>query len=311
MDASERIFVAGGTTLLGSAILRQLENRGSGKLVGTGSDSPDLTDSESVRAFFANTHPDYVFLAAGKSGGIEANKRYPADLILDNILVNTHTISAAHDHGVKKLVYLASSCTYPRDCPQPMRVESLMTGPFEPTNDAYATAKLAGIKLCQAYRQQHGDNFVAAIPANMFGIGDDFSLENSHVVGALIRKMHEAKEGGDEVVECWGTGSPRREFLFADDIADAAITVMEKYDDAAPINLGGGTDVSIRELAEAIKKVVGYDGALTFDASKPDGMPLKALESSALKALGWQAPTSFDEALCKTYEWYLTEEVRS
>ncbi len=244
-------------------------------------------------------------MAAGKSGGILPNQRYPADLMLDNLLVECNVIRVACQHRVKKLLYLASSCCYPRHCPQPMRVESLLTGSLEPTNEAYAVAKIAGIKLCQAYRQQYGANFIIGIPANAFGPGDDFSPEDSHVIAALIRKMHEAKRKDAPTVDIWGTGTPRREFIFADDLADACLFVMQEYDGTEPINLGGGTDLSIGELAQLTKEVVGYEGELHFDTSRPDGMPLKVLDSSPLMAMGWKPETSFEKALSATFEVFV------
>jgi len=298
------IYVAGGQTPIGAAILRQLKQQGYTNIVGKPGEEPDLTDATSVDEFFSRLLPEYVFMAAGKSGGILPNQRYPADLMLDNLLVECNVIRAAYQHRVKKLLYLASSCCYPRHCPQPMRVESLLTGSLEPTNEAYAVAKIAGIKLCQAYRQQYGANFIIGIPANAFGPGDDFSPEDSHVIAALIRKMHEAKLSDAPFVEVWGTGTPRREFIYADDLADACLFIMQKYDDTEPINLGGGTDTSIGELAQLVKEVVGYEGELRFDRSRPDGMPLKVLDSSSLMAMGWNQVTSFRDAVSATYNWF-------
>lgn len=305
MEKRAKIYVAGGHTLIGAAILRELERQGYMSIVGRPEEEPELTDAAQVEAFFARTAPEYVFLVAGKSGGIRANQNHPVELMLDNLLVECHVIHRAYRHGVKKLLYLASSCCYPKHCSQPMRVESLMTGLLEPTNEAYAVAKIAGMKLCQAYRQQYGVNFVVGIPANAFGPGDDFSPEDAHVIPALIRKMHEAKELGLESVEIWGTGTPRREFIFADDLADACIFVMRKYDNAEPINLGEGSDLSIKELAALVKEVVDYPGELRFDTNKPDGMPLKILDSSQLRELGWRPKTSFRSALSATYDWFL------
>lgn len=305
MEKQARIYVAGGQTFIGAAILRELERQGYVNIVGGLGAEPELTDAAQVDAFFARTAPEYVFLAAGRSGGIRANQKYPAELMLDNLLVECHVIHSAYRYKVKKLLYLASSCSYPKHCPQPMQVESLLTGPLEPTNEAYAVAKIAGIKLCQAYRQQYGANFISGIPANAFGPGDDFSLEDSHVIAALIRKMHEAKEQGQEMIEIWGTGSPRREFIFADDLADACIFVMNKYGGAQPINLGCGSDMSMAELALAVKEVTGFQGQIHFDTSKPDGMPIKLLDSSELNALGWRPRVPFHSALQQTYEWFL------
>lgn len=308
MEKQAKIYVAGGQTLIGAALLRELERQGYTNIVGRAREEPDLTDATQVDDFFARAVPDYVFLAAGKSGGIATNKKYPAELILDNLLVECHVIDSAYRYRVRKLLYLASSCSYPKHCPQPMRVESLLTGPLEPSNEAYAVAKIAGIKLCQAYRQQYKANFIVGIPGNAFGPGDDFSLEKSHVIPALIRKMHEAKVRNLESVEIWGTGIPRREFIFADDLADACTFIMQEYNESKPINLGSGTDYSIREVAEQVKEVVEYPGELHFDTSKPDGMPLKLLDSSVLNKTGWQPKTSFQRALSVTYEWFVEVE---
>jgi len=308
VERNAKIYVAGARTLIGAAILRELERQGYTNIVGVLGQEPELTESAQVDAFFANATPDYVFLVAGKSGGIRANQKYPAELMLNNLLVECHVIHIAYCHGVKKLLYLASSCCYPRHCPQPMHVDSLMTGRLEPTNEAYAIAKLAGIVLCQAYRQQYGTNFITGIPANAFGPGDDFSSEDSHVIAALIRKMHEAKARGAEFIEIWGTGAPRREFIFADDLADACIFIMREYTGSGPINIGSGSDISIRELAETVKDVVGYQGELCFDGSKPDGMPLKSLDSSILMRMKWKPETPFDLALSATYDWFLERE---
>jgi GDP-L-fucose synthase len=266
---------------------------------------PDLTDAGTVEAFFRRYQPRYVFHAGGRAGGINANAKYPADLCDDNLRATVNVIRAAHRHGVAKLLYLASSCTYPRLCRQPMREADLWGGFLEPTNQAYAAAKLAGIALCQAYRQQYGSDFIVGIATNCFGIGDDFSLEDSHVVAALIRRFHEAKRRGDRLVVVWGSGTPRREFLFADDLAEACILVMQKYSDRDPINLGGGQDVSIRELAETIRRVVGFSGELEFDTSQPDGMPFKSLDASKLLSLGWRPRVAFEDALVQTYKAFL------
>ncbi len=304
MDKDAKIYVAGTQTLIGAAILRQLQQQEYTNLVALSREDLDPTNAQQVSEFFARQRLEYVFLADGKSGGIMANQKYPATLMLDNLLVQCHVIHSAYCHGVKKLLYLASSCSYPKLCPQPMRVESLMTGSLEPTNAAYAVAKIAGIELCQAYRQQYDVDFISGIPANAFGLGDDFSLEDSHVIPALMHKMHEAKVNGVESVKIWGTGIPRREFIFADDLADACIFVMNNYNAIEPINIGGEADISIKELADLIKEVVGYPGELQFDSSKPDGMPLKALDSSQLMEMGWQSKTSFQAALSLTYGWF-------
>ena len=308
MEKTDRIFVAGSQNFIGEAILRQLKQHGYVNALGGLGEGPDLTDASQVDAFFARNAPEYVFLAAGKSGSIVANQKYPAEFMLDNLLVECHVIHSAYRHGVKKLLYLASSCCYPKHCPQPMQVGSLLSGPLEPTNEAYAVAKMAGIKLCQAYNQQHSANFIPCIPANAFGPGDDLDPEDSHVVAALIRKVHDAKVAGVESVEVWGTGTPRREFLFVDDLSDACIFIMRRYDGLGPINIGGGQALSILELAELIKQVVGYRGGLHFDTSKPDGMPIKMLDSNELLAMGWQPSTRLGTAIERMYNWFLTQE---
>jgi GDP-L-fucose synthase len=302
-----RVFVAGGNTLLGAALLEQLRAGGFQDVVGTPPRAPDLTDPAQVDDFFAEHRPDHVFLVAGKSGGIDANQRRPAELMHDNLTVTLHVVDSAWRHGTSKLLYLASACCYPKRAPQPLGIESLMTGPLEPTNEAYATAKLAGLRLCQAYRQQYGANFVTAIPTNAFGPHDDFSPEDSHVIPGLIRRLHEARLRGDPTFSIWGTGSARREFVYARDLAQACLLVMSRYDEGEPINLGGGIDLSIAELARAIAQVVGYRGRLIFDTSKPDGMPLKALEGSRLRQLGWKPASAFRAALEETYAWFLDQ----
>jgi GDP-L-fucose synthase len=302
-DAS--IYVAGGRTLIGAAILKELENRGHRNVFGGAGEEPDLTDALEVEKFFTWTSPEYVFVAAGSSGGIRANQKYPADLMLDNLLVECHVIREAFRQGVVKLLYLGSSCCYPRSCPQPIREEYLLTGLLEPTNEPYAVAKIAGIRLCQAYRQQYGANFICGIPANAFGPGDDFSEEDSHVIAALIRRMHRAKEENAPSVEIWGTGSPRREFIYAPDLGDACVAVMEEYNDGAPINLASGTDVSILELATLIKEVIGFYGEIRCDPGKPDGMPWKILDGTKLKELNWEPRTPFRSALEQTYASFL------
>ncbi len=305
MNRDSRIYVAGGDTLAGAALLELLRERGFTQLLGVGADEPDPTDAAAVQTFFAAEQPEFVFLAAGKSGGIGLNRERPAELMLDNLLAAVNVISAAHRHGVQKLLYLASSCAYPRDAPQPLQVGSLSTGPLESTSECYATAKLAGWKLCDAFRRQHGCRFITGFPANAFGSHDDFAPESGHVIPALIRRAHEAKENGDAVLAVWGSGTPRREFIFSSDLASACLFVMEKYDGDAPINLGGGTDLSIAEVARTVAEVVGFRGRLVFDTTKPDGAPLKALDSAPLLAMGWRATTKFQDAVAETYEWFL------
>lgn len=302
MDINSSIYVAGGNTLLGGAIQRALAKAG---YCNTFSEKgEDLKNITQIDTFFCERKPEFVFLAAGKTGGIAANMKYPAELMLDNLLIACNIIECARRHGVKKLLYLASSCSYPRDCAQPMKEKSLLTGILEPTNEAYAVAKIAGIKLCQAYRYQYGSNFIVGIPANAFGPGDDFSEEDSHVVAALIRKMHEAKVNNRKQVEIWGTGNPRREFIFIDDLADACLFIMNHYDIPAPINLGSGTAFSIRDMAETIREVVGFNGSIVYDTSKPDGMPIKNLDNNKIRALGWHPRFSIREGLAITYNWY-------
>jgi GDP-L-fucose synthase len=305
MNRTARVYVAGGDTLIGAALLDRLRADGFRNLVGVPPDEPDLTAAGQVEDFFGEARPEYIFLAAGKSGGIRLNQTYPADLMLHNLLAAAHVVDCAHRHRVKKLLYLASSCSYPKHAAQPLSVESLMTGPPEPTNAAYATAKLAGWQLCDAYRQQHGARFVTAIPANAFGPHDDFSPDGGHVIPALIRKAHEAKVRGEPVLTVWGTGKPRREFIFARDLADACLFVMRQYEAPAPINLGGGADLSIAELARLVTDVVGYRGRIAFDTTRPDGMPLKMLDSGPLRALGWRPSVDFLTALAETYDWFL------
>jgi GDP-L-fucose synthase len=308
MNPGSTIFVAGAETLIGEALVRRLNEQGFSRLLGLDGSPPDLRDARAVDAFFAQHRPEFVFLTAGKSAGIAGNQKFPAELMLDNLLVACHVIDSAYQHGAAKLLNVASSCTYPKLAPQPMQVESLLSGPLEPTNEAYALAKLAGVKLCEAYRKQYGARMITAIPANGFGLADHFDARDAHVIPSMLRKMHDAKTERAPYVELWGTGRAQREFMFADDLADACVFVMQHYEGAAPINLGGGCDLSIRELAETVQEVVEYEGELRFDASKPDGMPLKALESSALAKLGWRPTTSFRHALEKTYRWFLTHE---
>ncbi len=305
MNRDSRIYVAGGDTLIGRALHDRLHAAGYGRVVGEPPHEPDLTDGRQVEDFFDEARPEYVFLVGGMSGGIEMNRARPAELMRDNLLGAAHVIHAAHEYEVRKLVYLASSCSYPKFAPQPMAVDSLMTGPLEPTNAAYAMAKLAGWQLCAAYRQQYGARFATAIPANSFGPGDDFSPEGGHVIPGLIRRAHEAKRRGEPELTVWGTGTPRREFLYATDVADACLFVMRHYDAAEPINLGGGTDLSVAELARAVAVTVGYTGRLRFDSSRPDGMPLKALDASRLRGLGWRPAADFRAALAETYAWFL------
>jgi GDP-L-fucose synthase len=311
LEKDARIYVAGRRTLIGAALVRELERQGYSRLVGVAEGEPELTAATAVDAFFARTRPEYVFVAAGRSGGIAANQRYPADLMRENLLVGCHVIDGAYRYGVTKLLYLGSSCSYPKHCGQPMPVEALLTGALEPTSEPYALAKIAGMRLCQSYRRQYAANFIAAVPADAFGPGDDFSPDDSHVIAALMRRMHEAKRESAPHVDVWGTGRPRREFIFCDDLAEACLLAMREYEGPEPINLGTGQDLSIAELAAAIQAVVGFGGALRFDPSRPDGMPRKLLDSSALRAMGWRPRTPFRAALAETYNWFLKQEGRT
>ena len=303
MDLLARIYVAGRSTLTGRALLKRLGERGFNRVIDDV--EPDLTDQRSVSEFFRRTKPEYVFLVAGKVSGIAGNQQIPADLMLDNLSIVTNVIPAAWNIHARKLLYVASSCIYPKAASQPFQVSSLGTGPLEPTSEPYALAKLAGVKLCEAYRRQHNAAFISAISGDAYGPGDDFSIENSHVAAGLLRRIHEAKDAQRPFVEIWGSGSPRREFIYADDLADACIFAMQRYDAADPVNLGSGCDVSIAELAELIKNVVGYTGELRFDTGKPDGMPFKALDSSALRQLGWTPRWTLEEGLRETYQSYM------
>jgi len=305
MDKRAKIYVADNDGLIGRAILAELEREGYEHVLPAPKDGPTLTEAAEVDEYFVRCQPSYVFLVGGKTGGIKANQSFPAVLMRDNLLVNCHVIESAFRHGVKKLLYLASSCVYPKLSDQPMKVQYLMTGKLEPTNEPYATAKLAGLLLCQAYRRQFNKPFITAIPSNVFGPDDDFSLEDSHVVGALMRRMHEAKTRGQAHIDVWGSGLPRREFIFSRDLARACLFLMDAYDGDEPVNVGVGSDWSIREIAEMICEAVGYNGELKFDRSKPDGMPAKLLDSSHLKQMGWMPQTSMRAALAITYEWFL------
>jgi GDP-L-fucose synthase len=304
MNERDRIFVAGHRGLVGSAVVRRLAAGGFANVLTRGRDVLDLTRQDAVERFFAAEKPAYVFLAAARVGGILANDRYPADFIRDNLLIEANVIDAAWRHGVKKFLFLGSSCIYPRLAPQPMKEEHLLTGALEPTNEWYAIGKIAGLKMCQAYRRQHGFDAIAAMPTNLYGPGDNFSLESSHVVPALIRRFHEARERNDPEVVVWGTGTPRREFLYVDDLADALLFLMQTYEGEAPINVGWGEDVSIRELADIIRRVVGYQGRIVFDATRPDGTPRKLLDVTRMTGLGWRARIPLQQGLTDTVAWF-------
>jgi len=304
MDSQSVIFVAGHRGLAGSAIVRALRGAGYNNLLLRGHDVLDLRVRSQVDEFFASTHPEYVFLAAAKVGGILANSTYPADFLYDNLAIQTNVIDSAWRHGARKLLFLGSSCIYPKLAPQPIREEYLLTGELEPTNEWYAIAKISGIKMCQAYRKQHGFPAISLMPTNLYGPGDSFDLQNSHVLPALLRKFVDAAESQPPEVIVWGSGSPRREFLHVDDLADAALFLMRNYDSPELVNVGTGEDLTIRDLAERICRLTGYRGQLRFDCSKPDGTPRKLLDVSRLAGLGWKARISLDRGLEDTLRWY-------
>ena len=308
-----RIYVAGHAGLVGSAVTRRLRGGGYTNLLTAERDDLDLRDQGAVNRWFETNRPEYVFLVAGTVGGILANSTRPAEFIYDNLMIHATVVHAAYREGVRKLLYLGSSCIYPRECPQPMKEEYLLTGLLEPTNEPYAVAKIAGIKLCQAYRHQYGCDFISAMPTNLYGPNDNFDLTSSHVLPALIRKFHDAKAEGRGEVVIWGTGSPRREFLHVDDLADACLFIMEYYDRDLHINVGTGEDLSILELAEMVRDVVFPEAGLTFDTSKPDGTPRKLLDVSRLQGLGWHHRISLRDGIAATYQWFLDHhaEIRS
>jgi GDP-L-fucose synthase len=305
MKLNAKIYVAGHRGLVGSAIVRKLEEKGYSNLLYRTSKQLDLTNREQVIAFFEQEKPAYVFLAAAKVGGIVANNAYPADFIRDNLLIQTNVIDAAYRTGVEKLLFLGSTCIYPKFAPQPMNEDALLTGVLEPTNEPYAIAKIAGIKMCESYNRQYGTNYISVMPTNLYGPNDNFDLETSHVLPALIRKFHEAKIKNAPVVEVWGTGNPRREFLYSDDLADAVIYLMNNYEGNQFINIGVGKDISIKELAERVKEIVGFKGDILFNPLKPDGTPRKLVDVTRLNELGWQATISLDEGIKGAYEWFL------
>jgi len=305
MNKDAKIYVAGHRGLVGSAILRKLQADGYTNLIYKTSQELDLRDRNQVDRFFEEEKPEYVFLAAAKVGGIVANNEYPADFIRDNLMIQTNVIDAAYRNGVKKLLFLGSTCIYPKFAPQPLKEEYLLTGELEPTNEPYAIAKIAGIKMCQSYNRQYGTKYISVMPTNLYGPNDNFDLHTSHVLPALIRKFHEAKENNAPYVEVWGTGTPRREFLYSDDLADACVFLMNNYEGNEIVNVGVGEDISIKELAEKIKNIVGYQGEIKFDTTKPDGTPRKLVDVSKINALGWKASISLDEGLQKAYQWFL------
>ena len=305
MQSEGSIFIAGHSGLAGSAILRALQSRGYSRLIVRTHQELELTDARAVKDFFQQERPESVFLAAAKVGGIQANNTLPAEFLRENLLIQTHVLHEAWQAGVKKLLFLGSSCIYPKLAPQPIPESALLTGELEPTNDAYALAKIAGIQLCKAYRKQYGANFIAVMPTNLYGPHDNFHPEHSHVLPALLRRFHEAQRDGLQEVTVWGSGTPKREFLHSDDLASACLFLMEHYDSPEIINIGWGQDCTIRELAEMIAKTVGYTGKLKWDDSRPDGTPRKVLDNRKLTALGWEPKISLQEGLRLTYQWYL------
>ncbi len=307
MKKDSKIYIAGHNGLVGSAILRELKRQEYGNIIFRSREELDLCSQAEAEKFFAGEKPEYVFLAAARVGGIGANQKFPADFIRDNLLIESNVISTSHKYGVKKLLFLGSSCIYPKLAPQPIKEEYLLTGPLETTNKAYAVAKIAGIIMCQSYAKQYGANFISAMPTNLYGPGDNFDLESSHVLPAMIRKFYEAKEKNVPEVALWGTGKPRREFLHVDDLANACVFLMQNYDDPEIINLGTGQDVSISELAEMVKKIIGYEGAIKWDTSKPDGAPRKLLDVSKIHTLGWRHKIKLEDGIKITYEWFLRQ----
>ena len=308
MDINAKIYVAGHRGLVGQALIRQLNAQGYDNIVTRTHKEVDLTDQADVRNFFAAEQPDYVFDAAAVVGGIQANDHYPADFIAGNLMIQTNLIDTAYRSGVKKLLFLGSTCIMPRDTPQPMKEEYMLTGPLEETNQWYAVAKIAGIKMCQAYRRQYGFDAISVQPTNLFGIGDNFDYETSHMPAALMRKMHDAKTSGSDEVVIWGTGTPRREIMYVDDMANACIYLMQNYSGEDFVNIGVGDDISIRDFAEMVADVVGFTGRFTYDTSKPDGTPRKLVDVSRLSALGWSSQISLREGVERTYGWFLENE---
>ena len=305
MNLDAKIYVAGHRGLVGSAIVRNLEAKGYKNIIYRTHKELDLTNQEAVRTFFEEERPEYVFLAAAKVGGIHANNTYPADFIYDNLMIQNNVIKAAHDFKVKKLLFLGSTCIYPKMAPQPIKEEYLLTGALEETNEAYAVAKIAGLEMCKFFKRLYGDNFISCMPTNLYGPNDNFDLKNSHVLPALIRKFHEAKVNNSDVVEVWGTGTPLREFLYVDDMADACVFLMENYDGEQHVNIGTGEEVSIRELAETVKEVVGFEGELVFNTDMPDGTPRKLTTVDKLHGLGWKHKVSLNEGIELAYNWFL------
>ena len=308
MDRYSKIFVAGARGLVGSAVVRRLQSEGFERILAPYRSELDLTNQAAINAFFAKEKPEYVFLVAGKVGGIYANSTFPADFIRDNILIQALVIDAAHKFGARKLLDLGSSCIYPKLAPQPMTEDCLLTSALEPSNEWYALAKITGLKMCQALHRQHGFAAISLMPTNLYGPGDNFDLKSSHVLPAMLRKFHDAKESGSPEVVLWGTGTPKREFLYVDDLADACLFAMQNYDEEQFLNVGTGEDLAICDLADLVAQEVGYTGRITWDTSMPDGTPRKLLDVSRLTALGWKAKTSLREGISQTYFWYLENQ---
>jgi GDP-L-fucose synthase len=307
VDKNAKIFIAGHRGLVGSAIWRHLQRQGFARLIGKTRAELDLQDMQAVGQFFDREKPEYIFDAAAKVGGIHANNSYPAQFLYENLQIQNNLIHASYVAGVKKFLFLGSSCIYPKMAPQPMREEHLLTGPLEPTNEWYAIAKIAGIKMCQAYRRQYGCDFISAMPTNLYGPHDNYDLQNSHVLPALIRKFHEAKISSQPEVVCWGTGSPFREFLYSEDLAEACVFLMEHYSEEPFINIGSGSEISVKALAETVACIIGFQGKMTCDTSKPDGTPRKLMDSSRLFALGWRPKVNLEEGIRRTYEDFLSK----
>ena len=310
MDKSEKIFVAGHHGMVGSALVRRLKSEGFSNLLVRDRSKLDLRDDSAVAKFFAEEKPSVVILAAAKVGGIKANNDFPVEFLLENLRIQNNVIQAAYENGARKLLFLGSSCIYPKFAPQPIPETALLSGPLEPTNEAYVIAKIAGIKLCQAYAREYDANFISVMPTNLYGPNDNFDLETSHVLAALLRKAHEAKTRKDRKLTVWGSGKPRREFLHVDDLASACLLLLEKYDSSEIINVGCGEDISIRELAELICEVVGFEGDLAWDVTKPDGTPRKLLDVTKLRALGWKPSIPLRDGIARTYEWFLANCAR-
>ncbi|UXH43191.1 GDP-L-fucose synthase [Rossellomorea vietnamensis] len=311
MRKDAKIYVAGHRGLVGSAILRKLQSEGFTNLLYRTSKELDLRDKGQVSQFFQEEKPEFVFLAAAKVGGIVANNEYPADFIRDNLLIQTNVIDASYRNNIEKLLFLGSTCIYPKMAPQPLKEDYLLTGELEPTNEPYAIAKIAGIKMCESYNRQYGTKYISAMPTNLYGENDNFDLQSSHVLPALLRKFHEAKETNAPYVEMWGTGTPKREFLYSDDLADACLFLMENYEGNEIVNIGVGEDIAIKELGEKIKAVVGFEGDIHFDTTKPDGTPRKLVDVTKINSLGWKASITLEEGLQKAYQWFLKNKLNN